>query len=155
MKCRLFGLGLLVLRVGLGTVFFAHGAQKVLGWWGGSGLEGTVQAFVNMGKPEWIGYAISFGELLGGTGILVGCLTRLAALGISVIMGGAVVLVHWPNGFFLNLQGIPDKGHGIEFAFALLCMSLTLVLTGPGGISIDRILFKGRCHHHQKETPSE
>ena len=138
---KLHGFGLLVLRLGLGAIFLAHGSQTVLGWFGGSGLEATVQGFVNMGSQPWIGYAVAFGELLGGLGIIVGCLTRLAGLGLSVIMGGAVFLVHLKNGFFLNHFGTPDKGHGIEFALALLCMALALVFTGAGFFSIDRKLF--------------
>lgn len=154
-KCRLYGFGLLVLRVGLGSIFFAHGAQKVLGWFGGSGLEATVQGFVNMGSASWVGYADAFGEFLGGIGLVVGCFTRLAALGIAVIMGGAIYLVHLKNGFFLNHFMVPDKGHGIEFALALLCMSVALVFTGGGILALDRCLFGKRCGHNASDEKKE
>jgi len=135
-------LGPLLIRLALGSIFIAHGGQKVLGLWGGGGLQATVEGFVQMGSPEWVGYAISFGELLGGLGILVGCLTRVAGLGIAAIMGGAIYLVHWPNGFFLNHYLVPDKGHGMEYAIALLAMALSLVFTGAGPLCLDCILFR-------------
>ncbi len=145
--CKTYGYGLLILRLGLGVIFAAHGAQKVFGWFGGSGLEGTVQGFVNMGSPAWMGYAVALGELLGGVGLIVGCLTRVAALGMAVIMAGGIFTVHLKNGFFMNHYLVPDKGHGIEFCLALLCMGLALVLTGPGALSIDRCFFGKKCHH--------
>jgi len=138
---KLASLGPLLIRLALGTIFIAHGSQKVLGLFGGSGLEATVQGFVQMGSPEWVGYAISFGELLGGLGILVGFLTRIAGLGIAAIMGGAIYLVHLPNGFFLNHYLVPDKGHGMEYALALSAMALSLVFTGSGPLSVDCMLF--------------
>lgn len=85
---KLCSIGPFLIRMGLGAVFAAHGGQKVFGLFGGGGLEATVQGFVSMGSPEWVGYAVSLGELLGGLGIFFGFLTRIAALGPAVIMGG-------------------------------------------------------------------
>lgn len=152
---KMSGLGLLILRLGLGAIFLAHGGQKVFGWFGGSGLEATVQGFTNMGGQPWMGYAVAFGELLGGLGLIVGCLTRLAGLGLAVIMGGAIQMVHLKNGFFMNHFMVPDKGHGIEFALALFCMSLALAFTGPGFLSLDRCLFGGKCKHSKSESEEE
>jgi len=109
-----------------------------------------------MGSPEWVGYSISLGELLGGLGILFGCLTRLAALGPAVIMGGAIYLVHFKNGFFLNHHLEPGVGHGMEFALVLLLMALSLVFTGAGALSIDGLLFgKKGSHSESSGNPSD
>lgn len=149
----LCGLGPLMIRLGLGSVFIAHGSQKVLGLFGGSGLQATVQGFMEMGNPEWVGYAVALGELLGGLGVFFGCLTRLAGLGLAAIMGGAIYFVHLPHGFFLNHFMEPDKGHGIEFALALCAMGLSLLFTGGGILSIDRLLFGKRSVPGPSEAP--
>jgi len=91
---KIKSMGPMIIRLALGAIFLAHGGQKVLGLWGGSGLQATVENFVNMGSPAWVGYSVALGEFLGGIGLILGCLTRLAALGIAVIMGGAIHLVH-------------------------------------------------------------
>lgn len=134
-------LALLVVRLGLGIIFFAHGAQKVFGWYGGHGLKGTVSSFQQrMGIPLALGLIASFTELLGGLGVLVGCLTRPAALGVAIVMLVAVYKVHWQNGFFLNWGLQPGKGHGFEMNLALIAMALALMIGGGGTLSIDRLL---------------
>lgn len=138
-------IGPLVVRLGLGTIFVAHGAQLVFGLWGGKGLQGTVEALTGMGHPLWVAYAIPLVQLLAGAGVLVGLLTRLSGLGLAVVMGGAIYLVHWQNGFFMNHFMEPDKGHGIEFCLALGAMALSLVFSGGGALSIDRLIFGTKC----------
>ena len=134
-------LALLVVRLGLGVIFFAHGAQKVLGWYGGHGLKGTVSSFQQrMGIPVALGLIASFTELLGGLGVLTGFLTRLSALGIAIVMLVAVYKLHWQNGFFLNWGLQPGKGHGFEMNLALIAMALALMIGGGGSLSIDRLL---------------
>ncbi|MBI2087634.1 MAG: DoxX family protein [Deltaproteobacteria bacterium] len=136
-------LALLVVRLGLGIIFFAHGAQKVFGWYGGHGLKGTVSSFQQrMGIPLALGVIASFTELLGGLGVLVGCLTRPAALGVAIVMLVAVYKVHWQNGFFLNWGLQPGKGHGFEMNLALIAMALALMIGGGGTLSIDRLLVR-------------
>ncbi len=94
---------LLIVRVVLGVIFFAHGAQKVFGWFGGHGLKGTVGYFQQSLKiPPALGVLASLTECFGGLAVLVGFLSRPAALGLAVVMLVAVAKVHWPNGFFLN-----------------------------------------------------
>ncbi len=111
--------------------FLAHGSQKLLGWFGGHGMAGTVQAFhQGLGIPVPLAYLAIFTELFGGAAVLLGLLTRPAALGLAVTMAVAIFRVHWPNGFFLNAADKPRDG--IEFALALLGMSLALVLSGAG-----------------------
>lgn len=120
-------LSLLVLRVTAGVIFFAHGAQKVLGVWGGPGLATIVD---RMGP---IGYLVAFGEFLGGIGLVFGFLTRFSAASLIVIMIGAIVQVHGKNGFFLQNQGF-------EYNLALIGLLVPIVLAGPGRFAVIRFL---------------
>src|SRR3990172_6032337 len=86
--------GIAIVRVVLGVIFFAHGAQKVLGWYGGRGLKATTGYFTSLGMPLPIAYLVCFFEFLGGIGLILGLLTRLSALGIIIVMIGAIVKVH-------------------------------------------------------------
>ncbi len=123
---------ILILRVILGIVFFAHGAQKVLGLFGGYGLENTVGFFEkNLGIPLFFGYLASFTEFFGGIFLLLGFLTRPSAIGIAITMVVAMN-VHLPNGFFLP--------NGIEFTFVLLLVSTAIIISGPGRYSLDKII---------------
>jgi putative oxidoreductase len=130
---------ILVIRVVLGVIFFAHGAQKVLGWFGGYGLKGTTQFLNSLGIPMPVAYLVCFFELLGGLGLIVGLLTRLAALAIVVVMIGAIAKVHWQHGFFLNWSLTPGKGHGYEANLALLAMAVACLLAGGGTWSLDAL----------------
>lgn len=132
--------GLVFLRLGLATIFIAHGGQKLFGLFGGAGLAATLQGFQdNLGIPAPLTFLAIIAEFFGGLGILAGFLTRLAALGISCVMIVAMVKVHGPNGFFLDWY-CSGGGHGIEFNLALLAMALTLLFSGPGQASVDRYL---------------
>lgn len=131
----------LAIRIPLGIIFFAHGAQKVLGIFGGQGLSGTIQSFhEHLGIPAFLTVIAAFTEFLGGTAVLFGLLTGLSSLGIAVVMLIAIFQVHLPNGFFLNWYNVPNQGHGIEFNLALLGMALFLVFHGPGKYSLDRLI---------------
>jgi len=129
-----------VVRVTLGVIFFAHGSQKVLGWFGGYGLKGTTGYLVSTGLPLAVAYAVCFFEFLGGLGLVVGLLTRLAALAIITVMVGAIVKVHAPHGFFINWELAPGKGHGIEANLAFIAMALACVIAGGGALSLDALL---------------
>lgn len=134
---------LLILRLALGVIFVMHGAQKVLGLFGGGGLQATVQNFqAHLGIPPTLGYAAALTELLGGLGLVGGLFTRLSALGIASVMGVAIWKVHLANGFFLNFSCEAGKGHGIEYNIALLGMALALLLIGGGSYSLDQRLWK-------------
>jgi putative oxidoreductase len=133
-------IALMIVRVLLGVIFFAHGAQKVLGWFGGHGLKGTVGYFVSMGMPAPVAYLVCFIEFLSGIGLVVGFLARLCGLGVAAIMIGAMATVHWQHGFFLNAELKPGKGHGIEYTLALLGMGLAVLVGGAGALSVDRLL---------------
>jgi putative oxidoreductase len=131
----------LVVRLALGVVFVAHGAQKVLGWFGGHGLSATINAFKGMGVPAPAAALAAFIEFLGGLALLVGFLARPAAVGIIVVMLVAVAKVHARHGFFINFAGTPGKGHGYEFNFVLIAMALSILIGGAGVLSIDRAIW--------------
>jgi putative oxidoreductase len=132
----------LVVRLGLGVVFVAHGGQKVFGWFGGSGLKATIQTFQQyMQVPPPATVVAALIEFLGGLAMVIGVLARPAALGLIVVMLVAIAKVHGRHGFFINFSGTPGKGHGFEFNFALIVMALSILLGGAGILSVDRAIW--------------
>lgn len=127
-------------RLALGIIFIAHGSQKALGLWGGPGWSGTIEFFGQMGIPPALAIIAILTEFLGGIAIILGLLTRLAALGLTINMLVAVYKVHLANGFFLNFACSPDRGHGFEFNLALIGLSLALLIWGGGNASIDQAI---------------
>jgi putative oxidoreductase len=127
------------LRLTLGLIFIAHGAQKVFGAWGGPGLQRFVAGsppFSWMQPPWlWMG-AAAFAELLGGALVLTGLLTRVGAFLILAVMLTAMFGVHWAGGFFLSNQPTP----GTEYTVALVGLALALLITGGGRASFDETL---------------
>jgi len=132
MKSNLNELALLLLRLALGGVMWAHGAQKLLGLFGGHGPQGTVRMVTSMGLPPALGWLVIAVEFFGGIAIVLGVLSRLAALGFAVQMVVAIVKVHWANGFFMNWAAQPGRGEGYEFPLVLAVVSLALLVSGPG-----------------------
>lgn len=130
----------LVVRLALGVIFFAHGAQKVFGWFGGRGLSATIAGFRQMNIPPAATVLAAFVECFGGLAVLVGFLTRPAALGLIGVMLVAIAKVHVAHGFFLNWSVTPGKGHGYEFNLALIAMALAILIGGGGVLSIDRLI---------------
>lgn len=134
---------LMIVRLFLGVIFFAHGAQKLFGWFGGPGLKGTINFFrSSLGVPPALAVIAALTECFGGLAVFVGLLSRPAALGLVAVMLVAVVKVHWRNGFFLNMSLQPGKGHGFEFNFALIGMALAVLVGGGGAKSIDRLILR-------------
>lgn len=134
-------LTLAALRLVLGVVFFAHGAQKVLGWFGGYGLSATMGAFTHqMGIPAVFAALAIAAEFLGGIGLMAGLLSRVAALGIAINMMVAVVLVHAQNGFFMNWYG-NQKGEGFEYHLLAIVLAVAVLVKGAGAFSLDRVLY--------------
>jgi putative oxidoreductase len=129
----------LILRLTLAVVIFPHGAQKVLGWFGGHGFRNTVKFFTNTGIPIIFAWLAIAAEFLGPLGLALGLLTRVAALGIACVMLVAMLKVHWPHGFFMNWSG-NQKGEGFEFHLLALGMAIALILMGGGSWSVDRAL---------------
>jgi putative oxidoreductase len=134
-----------VIRLVLGVIFVAHGGQKIFGWWGGPGFRATIATFAKGGMPAPLTVLVMIGEFFGGLGVLVGCLTRLAAFGPAIVMAGAILFVHAQIGFFMNWNCLdaPGRAHGIECTLAYFAMAVSLMLTGGGPLSIDA-LFGGR-----------
>ena len=125
-----------LLRITLGCVMFPHGAQKLLGWYGGNGFSGTMGFFTEqMGMPAVIAFLIIIGESFGSVGLLVGFLTRFTAASLGIIMLGAISLVHLPNGFFMNWFG-QQAGEGYEYHLLVIGMCLALMITGGGRWSV-------------------
>jgi len=129
-----------VLRLVLGIVFFAHGAQKMLGWFGGYGFTGTMGFFTGMLHiPAVFAFLAIAAEFFGGLGLLFGLLTRVAAFGVFCNMLVAVAMVHHQFGFFMNWAGT-QKGEGFEFHLLALAATVFLMIRGAGAASLDRLL---------------
>jgi putative oxidoreductase len=128
------------LRLVLGVVFFAHGAQKALGWFGGYGFSGTMGFFTGMMHiPALLAVMAIAAEFLGGLGLIVGLLTRVAAFGIFCNMVVAVAMIHHQFGFFMHWAGT-QKGEGFEFHLLVLAITAFLMIRGAGAASVDRLL---------------
>lgn len=131
------------LRLSLGVVIFAHGAQKVLGLFGGPGFEKTIEIFrTQMGFPIWMTLLLMFIEFFGSLGLIFGFLTRLSALGIGTSITVCAYLNHIKNGFFMNWFGT-QKGEGFEYHILVLGIVLALIIKGGGLLSFDKALMKG------------
>src|SRR5437879_3108043 len=131
------------MRVALGIVFFPHGAQKMLGWFGGHGPQATIQAFSQgMHIPAFVTVLVIFAEFIGAIMLVFGLLSRVAALGIFCDMIGATLLVHYRFGFFMNWSG-QKPGEGIEYHILVLALSLAIMIKGSGRWSLDRAMVGG------------
>jgi putative oxidoreductase len=132
--------GTAILRLVLGVVFFAHGAQKLLGWFGGYGLSGTMGFLTGMMHiPAPFAFLAIAAEFFGGLGLILGFLTRIAAFGIAANMLVAIGMVHGPFGFFMNWSGA-QKGEGFEYHLLVLAITAFLMIRGAGAFSIDRVI---------------
>lgn len=127
------GAGALALRIPVGIIFAAHGAQKLFGWFGGYGLEGTGQFFASVGLNPGYLLALLAGlaEFFGGLALVAGLLVRPAAAALAFAMLVAIFAVHGGKGFFA-------ASGGYEFALALFAASLSLLFSGAGRFSVDR-----------------
>ena len=136
-------IGLAIVRLVVGTIFIAHGGQKLFVY----GLDGVAGGFAQMGVPfaSVMGPFIGFVEFFGGIALIIGLLTRLASFGLFATMLGAMVLVHLPAGFFAP--------QGIEFPLSLAGSALMLVVTGAGAYSVDSLIARRRGEV-VTETPS-
>lgn len=131
----------LIARVVLGLVILPHGLQKTLGMFGGSGFSNTVDFFVSTGMPSVVAVLVIAGESLGAISLIVGFLARFSAAAISLIMLGAIFMVHAPHGFFMNWFGA-NEGEGFEYHVLAIGLGLIVMVVGAGKGSIDRMLSK-------------
>lgn len=132
---------LTLIRLMCGIVFFYHGSQKMLGWWGGPGFTNMMHGFESQGIPAVFAFLAIAAEFFGGIGLIVGFLSRIAAFGISVNMIVAIFTVHLPNGFSMNWSG-RQKGEGFEFHLLILAITVSIMLAGAGAFSLDRFIYK-------------
>ena len=128
----------LILRLTLAVVMFPHGAQKTLGWFGGYGFRATMAYFTKSGFPPALAFLAVIAEFLGPLGLAIGMLTRVAALGIAVVMLVAI-LVHKKHGFFMNWFGT-QEGEGVEYHLLALGAAAALIVNGAGAWSIDALI---------------
>ncbi|HXA51403.1 MAG TPA: DoxX family protein [Candidatus Acidoferrum sp.] len=127
---------LALVRFTLGLVMLMHGAQKMLGWWGGPGFSGTMGFFESMGIPAPFAFLAIVAEFFGGLGLMIGFLARIAAFGIMVEMIVAIAMVHARNGLFMNWTG-KQGGEGFEFHLLAIGMALAVIIGGAGAYSVD------------------
>jgi len=132
---------LTLLRLAAGIMILAHGLQKTLGWFGGPGFPAQMAGFEAGGIPAVFAFLAIMAEFLGGIGLILGALTRIAAFGLAVNMVVAVYMFNWANGFFMNWSG-RQKGEGFEFHMLAIAMAIVLMARGGGAASVDRALAK-------------
>lgn len=132
-------MALTIVRVMLGVVFFPHGAQKMLGWYGGPGFAMSMYFFEHQGIPTVFAFLAIAAEFFGALGLLLGFLTRVAAFGIFVNMIVAIATVNFPNGMFMNWTG-EQGGEGFEFHLLVIAIAAALMLKGAGAFSVDRAI---------------
>jgi len=127
-------------RLILGIVMFPHGVQKMLGWYGGNGFSSTMAFFTEqMGMPALVAWLVIIGEFFGSLALLMGFLTRFTAASLALIMVGAMTLVHWQHGFFMNWFG-QQAGEGYEYHLLAIGLCLSLFMTGGGSFRLMRSL---------------
>src|SRR5580704_1200272 len=131
-----------ILRLVLGVVFFAHGAQKALGWFGGYGFAETLGALSKMGMPVSLGLFVILTEFLGSLALICGVFARVASGAIMLLMAGAIAMVHAQFGFYMNWFG-QQKGEGFEYHLLAIGLAAVVLIRGAGALSIDRLLLNG------------
>ena len=131
---------LTLIRVTAGGVMLPHGLQKLLGWFGGPGFTRTMHGFGQMGFPAPLVFLAIVAESFGALGMILGCLSRIAAFGVAVDMIVAALAVYGRTGMFFMNWGGTQKGEGIEFHLLLIAMSLAVMIAGGGALSVDRAL---------------
>lgn len=133
----------LITRVALGIVVFPHGAQKLLGWFGGYGFEGTMGFLTGVvGLPFIIGLLVILIEFFGALFLISGFATRIAALGIIGNFIGVVVSSHLSSGFFMNWSAQANQGEGLEYFILLFGLALVSLIAGGGRASVDGLISK-------------
>jgi putative oxidoreductase len=130
----------LVARLMLGFVMFPHGAQKMLGWFGGHGFSGTMGFFTGtMHIPAVFAFLAILAEFAGSLGLITGLLSRVAAFGIATNMVVAILIAHAANGFFMNWFG-NQKGEGFEYHLLAIGLALIVLIHGAGKASLDELI---------------
>ncbi len=145
---------LTILRLMLGAVFFAHGAQLMLGWFGGHGYSASMDAFTQkMDIPAFFAFLAIITQFFGAIALILGLFSRVAAAGLFCVMVVAIAKVHWSVGFFMNWYGL-KKGEGYEYHLLVLAICLALLLRGSGALSVDRWLSRPKRESGPKASVS-
>lgn len=129
----------MVARLALGIVIVPHGAQDLLGWFGGRGIDGALGFYSSLGIPLFVGWLAIVTQCFGGLALIVGFLGRVAALAIAAVLVAAVVRLHWSFGFFMNWSGMLN-GEGFEFHILAVTLAVIVIVRGSGALSVDRLL---------------
>lgn len=133
----------LILRVSLAVVMFPHGAQKVLGWFGGYGFSGTMKFFTETAHiPAPFAFLALLAEFAGSIAIFFGLLTRLSAFGIGMTIAVAALMMHVKNGFFMNWNGKVPSAEGFEYHILVVAIALALMLQGSGKLALDSLIYR-------------
>jgi putative oxidoreductase len=130
-----------VSRLVLGLVFFAHGAQKMLGWFGGYGFSGSLSAFSTSGMPMLLALFVILTEFFGSVALICGAFARVASGAIALLMVGAIAMVHAHFGFYMNWFG-QQKGEGFEYHLLAIGLAVAVLVRGAGSFSVDGLLSK-------------
>jgi len=133
----------MLARLALGIVMFPHGAQKLLGWYGGPGIDGALGFYSGLGIPGFLGWVAILAEFFGGIALIIGVLSRLAALVIATDLLVAVITINWRFGFFMNWNG-QLQGEGFEFHVLAVTLALIVIIRGGGALSLDRLAAERR-----------
>ena len=128
----------LIIRLALAVVIFPHGAQKLFGWFGGYGYEGTMGFLTGTAGLPWVvALLVILIESIGAVLIFFGSITRVASFGLIALFVGIIIKSHIGNGFFINWANAPGVGQGYEFHLLVIGMSLALLVAGGGKASVD------------------
>jgi putative oxidoreductase len=130
---------LTLIRIVAGGVMFPHGAGKLLGWFGGAGFSRTMEVLSHQGFPAPLVFLAICAEFFGALGLVLGCLSRIAAFSIVADMAVAAFVVNIHFGFFANWQDT-KAGEGIEYHLLMMGMALAVMIWGGGAFSVDRAL---------------
>jgi len=131
-----------IIRIVVGLILFPHGAQKILGWFGGYGFNGTMGFLTGTAGLPWIiAFLVIAIEFFGAIALIVGFATRIVAVGIISLFTGIIATSHLQNGFFMNWYG-NLKGEGYEFHLLIIGMAIALLVSGAGKWSVDYALQK-------------
>ena len=139
-------------HIALAAVMLPHGAQKLLGWFGGYGFANTVNHFASQGIPKPVGVLVVLGESLGALALLLGLGGRFMAFGIAAIMAGAVAMVHGRHGFFMNWFA-NQPGEGFEYHLLALGLAAVVMIKGSGAASLDLLLSRRLAAAEPRDFP--
>lgn len=143
----------LIARISLGIVVFPHGAQKLLGWFGGYGFEGTMGFLTGpVGLPWIVGLFVILIEFFGALFLITGFATRIAAIGVIGNFIGVVITSHLNSGFFMNWSAQANQGEGLEYFILLFGLAMVSLVAGGGKASIDTLFAKRESQEKQYTT---